>query len=536
MSEHRTPSRSYRPGQPLLARIIATIGPASDAPHMVEKLIGEGVNVFRLNFSHGSFEDHYQRLDTIRAAARKTGRTIAVLGDLQGPKIRVGKVPDGGLMLEQGMRVIFRRGLDVARLETNTRTGNPRAILPTTYPQLIDEVEPGQRVLINDGFIRMLALGDAPTESNELHCRVVVGGLVTTGKGINLPESDVKAPAITEKDWECVEWAVQHRLDFLALSFVRKADEITELKQRLATMTPRPRNDNVPREHESSPTAIPVIAKIEKPQALANIYDIVQAADAIMVARGDLGVEMDIARVPIAQKQIIAECAYWGKPCIVATQMLESMIESATPTRAEASDVANAIFDGADAVMLSGETAVGKHPDLVVDTMARIVGTAEARISEMPHEPSPPGALVETKYSTAALAHGAWHVARDIGAVAVICWSQHGGTARYLSQNDFRLPIVAYSSDVRSRRRMALLKGVTPIQAEPPPSGRLADWNAQIDRDLLERGLAREGDVVLLLAGKPLGRVKSTNTIAVSIVGDPDSGFRVHDPAPRARE
>jgi pyruvate kinase len=504
-----------------LSKIVATIGPASDSPEIVQRLIEAGVGIFRFNFSHGDFAAHEKRLNVVREVAAEMDRPIACLGDLQGPKIRVGKVNAPGMVLEPGQDVIFRKGLEVATIERPDPNKPGVVILPTVYEPLIDEVQPGQKVLINDGAIRMLAVDRMP-ERGELLCRVVVGGLVTSNKGINLPQSELSAPAITAKDWDCVAWAVEHAMDFLALSFVRKADEVLELKARLAELCPTDRRIDL--KHETAST--PVIAKIEMPQALKNLDEIVQAADGIMVARGDLGVEMDIAQVPVAQKRIIAMCAKWGKPCIVATQMLETMIENVIPTRAEASDVANAIFDGADAVMLSAETASGKHPVIVVETMRRIISVAEDRISEDPPTPSAPIELIKSKYSTAALAHGAWHIAQDVGAKSIVCWSENGGTARYLSQNDFRVPIIAYSSSVRATRRMCLLKGVTPVHRSPPKSGMLAEWNAQVDTDLVSRGIAKKGDTILLLAGKPLGDAKVTNTVAIHYVGDETRGFR----------
>jgi len=500
--------------RPTRATIIATLGPASSAPELVARLVEAGVGVFRLNFSHGSFDDHARRLGTIREVCERLGSAAAVLGDLQGPKIRVGAVPEPGIALEAGFDVLFRRAVETAGLDGTT------AAFGTTYEQLIDEVEPGQRVLINDGAVRMIAVERG---ADELRCRVTVGGLVTTGKGINLPETDVRAPAITERDWRCVEWAVEHGLDFLALSFVRTPDEVLELKRRLAGMCGVSRADS-----EDESTRIPVVAKIEKPQALDNIEAIVGAADAVMVARGDLGVEMDIARTPIAQKRIVSVAQRFGKPCIVATQMLESMIDAATPTRAEASDVANAVLDGADAVMLSGETAVGKHPALVVETMRRIVSETEHAMDDGPVAATPPIEALEARDRTAALAHGAWHVANDLGAVAVVCWSQRGNVARYLSQNDFRAPILAWCSSPRWSRRMALLRNVTPVCADPPPDGHLATWTDMVERDLLERGWVKHADRVVLVAGPPLGQTNATNAVAVLTVGDPRGGFRAN--------
>ncbi|MGH7242965.1 MAG: pyruvate kinase [Phycisphaerales bacterium] len=505
-------------------KIVATIGPGSESPETVRKLIEAGVAIFRFNFSHGDFAAHEKRLDTVRHISAEMDRPIACLGDLQGPKIRVGKVESPGILVAPGQTVVFRNDLDVARIEKGP-SGEPLAILPTTYAPIVREVQPGHKVLINDGAIRLLAL---PRERDgELRCTVTVGGggLITSGKGINLPQSAISAPAITDRDWECVGWAVENQFDFLALSFVRTAAEVIELKEKLAGLCPSSRHADPKRESAT----IPVIAKIEKPQAIENIEAIIQAADGIMVARGDLGVEMDIARVPVVQKQLIAAAHNWGKPVIVATQMLESMIENSSPTRAEASDVANAVFDGADAVMLSAETATGKWPVLTVETMRRIASVAEERITEVSTHHEAPQQLVQSRYQTAALAHGAWQIARDIGATAVICWSEAGGTARYLSQNEFDIPILAYSSSMRACRRMAILRGVTAVCMKTPDGpAPLASWNEQADRFLVSRRLAKPGDCVVIVCGRPLGVAKSVNLVAIHKVGDGESGLRTH--------
>jgi pyruvate kinase len=487
---------------------------------MVEKLIEAGVGVFRLNFSHGTLDDHARRLKAVRDAAARLGQPVGVLGDLQGPKIRVGVLPPEGVTLERGQTVAFTTSADepVADPAHTLR-------LPSHYPQLAEEVKPGHRVLINDGAVRLLALPREPADGpGVLRATVLVGGPVTSKKGINLPDSDVRASAITEQDWTHVHWAVAHGLDFLALSFVRTADEVRTLKKAVAGMCPIDRAEGGG-ETSSAGAMIPVIAKIEKPQALKAIDDIVDAADGIMVARGDLGVEMDLAEVPIVQKRLIAACDDWGKPCIVATQMLETMITSATPTRAEVSDVANAVLDGADAVMLSAETASGKHPALVVETMRRVVEAAERRLTELSATPSPSGRLKQSRYRTAALAHGAWHVARDVGARMIVCWSQEGGTARYLSQTGPTIPIVAYSSDERQVRRMTLLRGVIPRTMAVPPTGTLAEWNALVEADLLALGWLNPGDPVVLVAGKPLGIKGATSSVAVHYTGNKTTGF-----------
>lgn len=495
------------------AKIVATIGPASESPEAIGRLIRAGVSVFRFNFSHGTFDEHERRLATLRRVAHEAGRPVGAMGDLPGPKIRVGKVGDGGIELTAGQEV------RIAPEDIEARRDGDGILLGCTYPRIVDEAEPGHRVLINDGVIRMLVESD---DGGVLTCVVTTPGLVTSGKGINLPDTDVTAPPLGERDWQSVEWAVEHGLDFLAMSFVSRASEVIELQERLEGVCSISKSVD----HTGEASRIPVVAKIERPQALARFSEIAKAADVIMVARGDLGVEMDIARVPVVQKKLIAEAEAWGKPCIVATQMLESMIEQAGPTRAEATDVANAIFDGAGAVMLSAETAVGRHPDLVVETMRRIIEAAEAYLDESPMVDSAPSVGEVRSYRTAALAHAAWHATRDMGARAVACWSERGGTARYLSQNDFRVPILAYSSHELSTRRMTMLSNITPMHASPPESGRLVDFCRMVDEDLRRLGLADVGDTVIVLAGRPLGTPRATNLIGTLTIGDPESGFR----------
>lgn len=504
--------------RPAHAKVVATLGPASDDPGMLERMIQAGVSVLRLNFSHGDLAAQSERLGRVRAVTREAGRPIAILGDLQGPKIRVSGVPDlhegGGIVVRTGQEVLFRADCR----EAGERDG--QAVFGTGFDRIYHDVLPGQRVLINDGAVRMLAVDRR--EGEWLRCAVTFGGRVTSRKGINLPDSDLHVPAITDQDWACVAWGVEHGLDYFALSFVRTADEIVLLKDRLGQMWPV---DSAHADPDMGP-GIPVIAKIEKPQALTNLDAIIQASDGVMVARGDLGVEMDPAQVPVVQKHIVRRASAFGKPSIVATQMLESMIDSATPTRAEASDVANAVFDGAGAVMLSGETAMGKHPSLVVETMVRIIQVAEARIDQLPHDPTPPEHLEEHPYRSAAMAEGAWHIARRGEAKVVIVWSQIGGMARYLSQNDFRIPIVACTSNPVAARRMCLMAGVRPLLTDPPASGLLKDWTDQMEAYVKANGLARDGDAVVLIAGKPLGSTKSQDVLSILRVGDPESGFR----------
>lgn len=509
-----------------LTKIVATIGPASESPDVVRRLIHAGVSVFRFNFSHGDFAAHSKRLAVVRQVAKELDRSIAVLGDLQGPKIRVGTIPagvgeasrSGGGTVEAvcGHDVILKRGIKEAffREVSGAPAGTREPVLPVTYEDLVHEVKQGQRVLINDGAIRMLAV-ESNEQSGELRCRVIVGGPITSGKGINLPQSDISAPAITQRDWECVAYAVENQFDYLALSFVRRPEEVLQLRNKMIEMYAAKGDRSL------GGTWIPIVSKIEKPQAITNLAGIVEASDAIMVARGDLGVEMDIAQVPVAQKRIVAESARQGKPCIVATQMLETMIDNTTPTRAEASDVANAVFDGADAVMLSAETAAGKHPALVVETMSRIVAVAEQRFAEINSASTPPTTYSPDHLQTAALAHAAWYLAKDLKASVIACWSEGGGTARYLSQNNFDVPILAFSTNPQVARRMALYGAVIPVCAQPPANRSLHGWDTMVVGLGKSMSLVKDNDWVVLLAGRPLGQARATNAVAVLQVGKP---------------
>jgi pyruvate kinase len=508
------------PTRPAHAKIVATLGPASDSDEALEKLIEAGVSIFRLNFSHGSLEEMDTRLERVRRAIDASGKCVGILGDLQGPKMRVGVVPDfdpdGGIVVNAGDDIVFQKGQGDAEIIEGVPT------FGASFDELYNDVLPGERVLINDGHIRMLAVDQVPGE--KLRCRVTIGGRITSKKGINLPESELNMPAITEKDWACAKWAAENHLDYVALSFVRTPHEIIELKNKLEEWRPK----DIEESYDGIDHSIPVVAKIEKPQAVANLDEIIEATDAVMVARGDLGVEMDVAKVPVVQKYILSRCNMLGKPVIVATQMLETMIDSVTPTRAEASDVANAVLDGCDAVMLSGETAVGKHPQVVVETMRRIIRVTETRMEEMTTNKAPP-TLKEYPFRSAALAKGVWYMADELGAKAVAVWSEAGGMARYLSQNNFRVPIYAYTSSRLASRRMALYGGVHPIYTQPPGTGRLRDWTDMVEDLIRDQGITEDGDAVLLVAGKPLGALLAQSTVSILRMGDPSSGFRVSE-------
>jgi pyruvate kinase len=456
------------------------------------RLFEAGVDVCRLNFSHGTLEDHKKMLDHIRSAAERFHHPVAVLGDLCGPKIRLGKVADvngtGGMPVEVGDELIFQREPIVGESKR----------VSSTYPQFIDDVQIGHRVLVEDGMLRFLCTDKSYAE---LKCVCNVGGVIKTGKGINLPDSNVSVPSITERDWECADWAIQNGLDYLALSFVRSAKDLQLLREHLKNQV----------------SDIHLISKIEKPQAIADIDNIIDASDGLMVARGDLGVEMDVALVPIMQKDIIRRCQAAGKPVIVATQMLQSMIEQATPTRAEVSDVANAIFDGTDAVMLSGETSVGKFPVITVHTMTHIAEQTEKYIASVPEQREPKLNL-KTMHLSVAVARGVWQIVKDLKCKLVVIWSQTGSTARIFSKHRFPIPIIALSSDQRALRRMSLHYGVYAQEMQAPTD--LASLVDAVDKYVLSRKIAEPGDRIVVVAGASLGTPSTMNGVIIHTLGE----------------
>ncbi len=483
----------------ILTKIIATLGPASEDVPALIKLIEHGVRVFRLNFSHGSPEQHFKFLQAAREASAQIGISVGVLGDLCGPKIRVGQTIAGGVMLNRGDTVHFQREPIIA----GEQTDGP-VTFHTSYDAMIDEAQIGQRLLIDDGMVHLLIIDKV---DDRLICTVTTAGTVSTRKGVNLPQTQLSVPSITDYDWQCVDWAMQNELDFLALSFVRHHEDILQLRAYLqekvthAGITP------------------PIIAKIEKPQALDDLEAIIDATDIIMIARGDLGVEMDLALVPIIQKRITKMAHDYGKPVIVATQMLQSMITAATPTRAEVSDVATAIFDGADAVMLSGETAVGEYPLAAVSHMARIARAIQEDLhSRETLCGSPPVKLQKDRYRTAALAHGVAAIVKDLNAKYIIVWSQHGGAARYISQNHPMIPILAASSDLAVLRRMTPLFAVVPLAMGQPKN--VEQFIGLMDERLISKKWASVGDPIVIVTGEPLGTAGVTNKVRIHYVGD----------------
>ena len=461
------------------AKIVCTLGPATSGPERMSLLVAAGMDVARLNMSHGDYPDHLARLLEVREAATRAGKTVAVFADLQGPKIRLGRFAEGPVTLVNGATftiTIDDIAGDVERCST-------------TFKGLPGDVSPGDTILIDDGRIELRAKEVTPTD---VICDVVVGGPVSNNKGINLPGVAVSVPALSEKDTEDLRWALRNGLDMVALSFVRSARDI----------------DAVHKVMDEEGRRIPVIAKIEKPQAVANLDDIIDAFDAFMVARGDLGVELPLEDVPLVQKQIIRAARKWAKPVIVATQMLESMISAPRPTRAEASDVANAILDGTDAVMLSGETSVGAYAVEAVQVMARVITAVEERgfssIAEIVWDPHTTGGVI---------AMAAAEVAGRLGARYMVAFSKSGDTARRLSRLRSEIPVLCFTPSDETRQVMALAWGVTTFTTAQHTDPQ--DMLDQVDRICREAGIVNRGDRMVVVYGSPMGIPGKTNTLHV---------------------
>lgn len=468
------------------AKIVCTVGPATASAEKVRELIDSGMNVARLNFSHGAHRDHKQVYDVIRAAAVETGNPIGILGDLQGPKIRLGTFVDGAVEWAEG---------DTVRVTVEDVAGT-RERVSTTYTGLTTDAKPGDRLLVDDGRIGMTVTA---VEGNDVVCEVTEGGEVSDHKGVSLPGMDVSVPALSEKDVTDLEFALELGVDFIALSFVRSPADIDLVHQVM---------DRVGKGR------LPVIAKLEKPESVANLEAIVLAFDGVMVARGDLGVELALEQVPLVQKRAIQIARENAKPVIVATQMLDSMMEHMQPTRAETSDVANAVLDGTDAVMLSGETSIGSYPVESLETMARIVTAVE---SESPVVP-PLSHVPRTKRGVISYA------ARDIGerlnAQALVAFTQSGDTVRRLARLHTKLPLLAFTPLESVRSQLALTWGTAARIVEP-----VASTDAmvrQVDQAMLAMPRYQPGDLVVVVAGSPPGTVGSTNLIRVHRLGEED--------------
>ncbi len=467
---------------------MCTLGPATSTPEKIRELVDVGMNVARLNLSHGSYADHEAIYQMIRTASDESGHAVGVLVDLQGPKIRLARFADGAVSVALG---------DEFTITTRDVEGS-RQICGTTYDGLCADVRVGDTILIDDGRV---ALSAVDVTSTDVVTRVVVGGVLSNNKGINLPGVTVSVPAMSEKDIQDLRWALHLRADLVALSFVRSAADVQAVRAVMDEENER----------------VPVIAKIEKPQAIEHIDEIVEAFDAIMVARGDLGVEMPLEDVPVLQKQLTEAARRNAKPVVVATQMLESMISAPRPTRAEASDVANAVLDGADAVMLSGETSVGAYPVESVRTMARIIESTEdhglARMTAISWRPVSRGGVI---------AKAAADVAERIGAKFLVAFSQSGDTVRRLSRYRSVVSVLAFTPEPAVRSQLALTWGVETFLVESVQ--HTDEMVMQVDRALLDIGRCVEGDVVVIVAGSPPGIPGSTNALRIHRMGDAING------------
>ena len=466
------------------SKIVCTIGPVTRSPRMIRKLIEAGMDVARLNFSHGTHQEHAQSFAMLREAAAELKKPIAILADLQGPKIRTGALAGGGtVLLRAGQKFVI----------TTAKVLGDSTRVSTTFHPLPREAKPGDRILLSDGLIELRV---ERTTRTEVTCQVVNGGVLGEHKGINLPGVKLHVPALTEKDRVDLRFALAHDADYIAVSFVRRPEDVQEAKE----LVRRAKKDT------------PIIAKLEKPEAIENLEQILPVTDGVMVARGDLGVEMNPEQVPVVQKNIIARAREFRRPVITATQMLESMTENPRPTRAEASDVANAIFDGTDAVMLSAETATGKYPIEAVSMMARIIEAAESSIHEFPR----PAGQEKLKVAET-VAELVCHASRELHMKLIAVFTHSGFTARLVSRYRPLVPIIAFSPEVGTRRRMALLWGVT---SRSIVDIKKIDGLATIaEKRLLEDRLVRRGDVIGIVAGTPMGIRGTTNFMKFHVVG-----------------
>ncbi|MFE5580921.1 pyruvate kinase [Kitasatospora sp. NPDC056531] len=472
------------------AKIVCTLGPATDSYDRIKSLVDAGMDIARFNLSHGSHAEHEERYRRVRKAADETGRSVGVLVDLQGPKIRLDTFAHGPVLLERG---------DEFTISTDKGVVGDKDICGTTYTGLAGDVSRGERILVDDGRVTLEVVAvDGP----RVRCLVIEGGLVSDHKGLNLPGVAVSVPALSDKDIADLRWGLRAGADLIALSFVRNGRDIEDVHRVMA----------------EEGRYVPVIAKIEKPQAVENLDSIVDAFDGIMVARGDLGVEMPLEQVPLVQKRAIKLARRNAKPVIVATQMLDSMINASRPTRAEASDVANAVLDGTDAVMLSGETSVGKYPVETVKTMGRIIEAAENDILAAGLPPLTAGSKPRTQGG--AVARAAAEIGDFLHAKYLIAFTQSGDTARRLTRYRSPIPVLAFTYEPAVRSQLALTWGVeTFLGPFAPTTDQMVE---QVDAALLSLGRCQKGDIVVITAGSPPGLAGSTNLVRVHHVGTLD--------------
>ncbi|MBU4317717.1 MAG: pyruvate kinase [Proteobacteria bacterium] len=460
-------------------KIVCTIGPVSETPEIIRELILSGMGVARLNFSHGTHPEHEKKIRMIRKIAEDLGKPVAILQDLGGPKIRVGYIPDPGVLLETGQDVIL----------TTQAVEGSRQRISVSYPLLNEDVKTGDRILLADGFLELQVRS---VTGSEIFCEVITGGVLTSHKGINLPTGTLRVPSMTEKDRTDLAFGLSHDVDYIGLSFVRSASDIQHLKELIRL--------------ENKDT--PVIAKIETHEAIEHYEEILDAADAIMVARGDMGVEIPLEEVPTIQKQLIQKANALGKPVITATQMLRSMVDAPRPTRAEASDVANAVLDGTDAVMLSEETATGNYPVEAVRFMVRIVAQAEKT-----YPPDQYLQMIPKNDISESVTYAVCVLADHLGAAAILAPTQSGRTAMLISRFRPNQPIIGFTSNPKTLRRLSLFRGVYPRLIEDPKDTE--DIVEIAVKRAVETGDMAEGELAVITAGHPLWSVGMTNMIQV---------------------
>lgn len=468
-------------------KIVCTIGPATEDIDTLVKMIKIGLNVGRLNFSHGTHEEHLRRIEKLREASKIAKIPVAIMLDTKGPEIRLGDIAEGKIYLHEGQNIV---------LTTEAVPGSKEKV-SVNYPGLTQDVRVGGRILIDDGLI---GLEVEKIEGNEVFCKVINGGEISSRKGVNIPGAEISLPPITEQDIEDIRFGIKHGLDFIAASFVRKASDVLEIRKIL----------------EEAGADIHIYAKIENQEGLQNIEEILQVSDGIMVARGDLGVEIPAEEVPLAQKMIISLCNKAGKPVITATQMLDSMMRNPRPTRAEASDVANAIFDGSDAIMLSGETAAGKWPVEAVSTMAQIALRIEEALDYA--EVFDKKRISAQRTITDAISHATVNTANDLGATAIISATKSGQTARMVSKYRPKAPIIAATPREDVLRKLLIAWGITPILVADTLG--TDEMIAEAVNGALCSGVITAGSLVVITAGVPVGIPGTTNLLKVHVVGD----------------
>ncbi|TVU51838.1 MAG: pyruvate kinase [Arthrospira sp. PLM2.Bin9] len=465
-------------------KIVATIGPASNSREVLYQMIQAGMNVVRLNFSHGSHEQHTKTVALLKEISQELKTSITLLQDLQGPKIRVGQLPDGGIQLMAGEYITL---VPIDQYESKPNT------IAIDYLHLGEEAEIGAQVLLDDG---LLELKVEEISSNQVKCKIIEGGTLKSRKGVNLPSLTIRLPSLTEKDQQDLEFGISLGVDWVSLSFVRTADDVRVLKEFLAS---------------KNASQISVMAKIEKPQAIANLEEIISECNGLMVARGDLGVEMSPERVPLLQKQIIRLCNQKGIPVITATQMLDSMINNPRPTRAEASDVANAIIDGTDAVMLSGESAVGKYPIRAVQMLAKIAEDVEPEINFINYPPA-------LNDETHAISEAINTIDKIINLHCIVAYTCSGYTGQLAAAERPKAPVVALTPNPKVYHRLNLVWGVKPLLLEQEVES-FEELSNQAQSYLLVRQMASPGDKILIIGGIPSGKAKGTNFIKIHTIG-----------------